>query len=222
MSDLAGLFTAAPAGPAMPMSYRQGVVVEFDPATLANRLLVGGAYLDDVPVLGVAEAASLAAGSVVGLMVVGSTWAIIGRIVTPGTVEATDAITLVSQRTKSDTIATSEATASTSYTDLATVGPTVTGVPIGVSGRAVVSVGAVVGLLTGGVAFMSFSISGATTAAADDTRAYIVADNLITIGASKQVTVSGLTPGLHTFTAKYRAVNETIAWFDRTITVTAL
>jgi hypothetical protein len=100
-------------------------------------------------------------------------------------------------------IATSETTTSTSYTDLSTVGPTVT-----------LTTGAVAWVLltmltTNSTQFrvdgMSFAVSGATTLAAADTRAVQITTS--DAGFAQQVSAVipvSVTPGVNTFTAKYR------------------
>lgn len=119
------LFDPPPTGGAQPLLYRQGIVTAFNAVTLQNTVNVGGTPCVDLPLLGVAEADTLTAGSVVGLMWTGTEYAIIGRLVRPNTAAATDAINRLANGTQSAQITTSEDTTSTSYVDLATVGPTV-------------------------------------------------------------------------------------------------
>lgn len=207
------------------MSYRQGTVTKFNRATLENTVVVGGATFTDLPVLGVADAAALGPGSVVGLMAVRSTWAIVGRLVQPGTPEATDAITRVSQQIYTNTIATNETTSSITFTDLATVGPTVD-VTIGASGRALVILSVSMAVPNKGGA-MGFEISGASTLAASLIRSAALSDSdtVSSIGAffSRVLEVSGLNPGLNTFTAKYVQTSGAtpVGFQDRNITVFA-
>jgi hypothetical protein len=128
-ADLAPLFVDAPSGAAQPVSFRQGVVVQFDPVTLTNQVKVGDTLMTNLNILGVGEATLLTVGSVVGILVVGSggatTMYINGPIVTPDTQAAFDAIALLSAQTIADAVMTQQGTVSTTYTDLATVGPTV-------------------------------------------------------------------------------------------------
>src|SRR5678815_4260590 len=86
-------------GPALNVTYRQGTVLSWNSVTLENVVEVGGTPLTNVPVLGVAEADAFSPGDVVGLILAGSTWAIIGRLVIPGTTAATDATAALSRRT---------------------------------------------------------------------------------------------------------------------------
>jgi len=139
--DLAALWRPAPAAPSLPVAYRQGTVLTFDPATLSNTVEVGGTVLTDLPLLGVGEASLLTAGSVVGILVIGGTGAknmvIIGRLVLPGTADAEEAIGLLNSLVFAATVVTQEGRSSTTFGDLATVGPEVT-VAVRPSGRLLV------------------------------------------------------------------------------------
>lgn len=107
-------------------------------------------------------------------------------------------------------VATSQATASASYTDLATAGPAVT---VTTGTKALVAVYAdIYPSASGSYALMSFAVSGATTVAATDSNCVSVlgtaANNpRLAIGATFIIT--GLTAGSNTFTAKYRATGGT-------------
>lgn len=121
------------------------------------------------------------------------------------------------------TVATTETTTSTSYTDLATAGPAVT-IAISAIGKALVHIGAELhNNTTPDLSFMSFAVSGATTvAAADSVAIYLtkqtsLSDPTAKFGASFLVT--GLTAGNNTFTAKYRASAGTARFSRRDITV---
>lgn len=229
--NLDPLFLPPPASPAQDMRYRQGTILTFNQVTLSNTVSVGGTTLTDLPLLGVAEAASLTPGSIVGITSILSergtaTWAIMGRFVIPGTADATNAITQVSQRIYTATVATFEDTASATFTDLATVGPAVTA-NIGASGRALVIVSASMAVPNKGGA-MSFEVSGASTLAASITRALALSDTDATssVGAffSRVIEVSGLNAGSNTFTAKYERTSgaTNVGFQDRNITVFAL
>src|SRR5690349_6190412 len=97
--DLASLFDDPPAGPSQPMAYRQGIIQTFNQNTLENTVLVGDSILTNLPVLGVAEAASYVPNTVVGIHCVGSSWSIVGRFAIPNTADATNAISLLSNHT---------------------------------------------------------------------------------------------------------------------------
>lgn len=214
--DINDLF-AMPAGPAQPMSYRQGRIVTFDQTTLQNTVSVGGTTLTDLPVLGVAEAASLTAGSVVGVMVVGSTWAIIGRMVTPNTAEATDAISQLSSWVVAASIGTQQTYNSTAYGDLGTVGPAVT-VNVRATGRLLVMITSQIqwvdlDVSDGNGGACTIEMSGANTmapaAAANQllptafTQLNIVAANSLQGCYTAMAVFNGLTPGATTVTMKY-------------------
>jgi hypothetical protein len=79
--DVAGLLMPddAPA-----VRFRQGTVTAWDPATGSNTIDVAGGTLTDLPILNTGEAIALKAGHVVGLLVFGRTWFILGRITAPG------------------------------------------------------------------------------------------------------------------------------------------
>lgn len=99
------------------------------------------------------------------------------------------------------TVAASQTTASSTYTDLATAGPAVTLI----TGTSVlVMLGSLQLPPTSGstTSYMSLAVSGATTLAAADANA---ARNDGSWGnVSAQFVLTGLTPGSNTFTAKYR------------------
>lgn len=121
------------------------------------------------------------------------------------------------------TVATSETTTSATYTNLATVGPTVT-TTIGTSGLVLVLVSA--RLYNSGVNTnrMGFTVSGATTIGADDTRALTITSAVALADAriSFCVPVGGLNPGSTTFTAKYMCTGGTATFADRTIFIIPL
>lgn len=222
--------------PLQAMGYRQGIIVTWNPITLENTVDVGGAILPDLPVLGVAEATTFQPGTKVGLAVVESTWAIIGTFVRPNTAAAAAAVSMLSSRTKTQTIDTQETTSSFPFTDLATVGPEVP-VIVGPSGRVLMILSAKGGwsivpaadLYMG--AFMTAALSGANVRAASLVwGAWIETQHTGTTGATVSATIGAtytfesLTPGLTTFTAKYASgVSGTVCDFARrTLTVIAL
>jgi hypothetical protein len=115
-------------------------------------------------------------------------------------------------------------TASTAYTDLTTAGPAVT-VTIGASGRALVLLSAdASNSIVGDVAAMAFAVSGATTRAAQDEGLWIrsaTSANGHEVGTF--VWLTGLTPGVNTFTAKYKAgIGGTATFNTRSIVVIPL
>lgn len=120
------------------------------------------------------------------------------------------------------TVATSQTTTSTTYADLATVGPTVT-VTTGAHALVIVTCQ----LFNNGAnngSFMGFAVSGATTTAAADATALEYdqnanASNALRASAMYYVTVNA---GSNTFTAKYRVTAGTGTFAARTITVIPL
>lgn len=121
------------------------------------------------------------------------------------------------QRPTGASVLTSQTTASTAYTDLATVGPSVS---ITTDTTALVIVSALIATGTAGNgAFMGFAVSGATTVAANDAQAI---SNPTTSGWTfgAEFLITGLTPGTNAFTAKYRVAGGTAGtWVSRYITV---
>lgn len=121
----------------------------------------------------------------------------------------------------SASIVTNETTTSTTYTDLATVGPTVT---VATGPRAWVALGAELGnsvSLTASVR-IALQISGATSVAASDDFAFGSngwnATNHRNVGITGGV-FTGLTAGTNTFTAKYRVSAGTGNYARRILSV---
>lgn len=215
--DLTDLLTAQPEGPSLPIRYRQGTVTAWNPITLQNTVLVGGALMQDLPVLGVAEAASFRPGVKVGIAVVEgdgvSTWAILGRFVIPNTADATDAITQLGQRSKTDSIPTQESTANVGFVDLATVGPRIIDVLIPASGKATVTISAEISAPV--IGKIGIAVTGATTIAANSARALADYGSNPGLNASKVLLFEGLPPGgLCTFTCKYASDGANNAFFQ--------
>jgi hypothetical protein len=220
-TDLSGLFRAVP-GPAEPMTFRQGTIVEFSQATLENKVRIGGPggpVFENLPLLGVAEAASLTTGSEVGILIAGATWGIIGRFVSPATPQAIEAVTLVSQRTVTDRIDTFETRSLGTFGDLATPGPAVVLV-VPASGRVEVHVSAYVDpdfFCAVGVA-----VSGPTTVVPDIWDALQVEGN-VNARATASFVIADLAPGLpHTFTMKYISDGQPTNFGYRTLIVKGL
>lgn len=120
-------------------------------------------------------------------------------------------------RTKpsSASVTTNQTTTSTSYTDLATVGPVATLVT---GTAALVAIFAALSCTAGGTALMGFAVSGATVLAASDTQALSnPGTTFFQFGVLFEVT--GLTPGTNTFTVKYRVTGATGSFVSRQIVV---
>lgn len=125
-----------------------------------------------------------------------------------GFIFATALNTVATRAIASDSVSTSQTTTSTSYTNLATTGPSVT---ITTGTAVVVALNALMSNNSAGqTSYMSVDTSGATTLAASD--AYCVAyesgaasDQIIHSG----VFLLGMTAGSNTYTAKYRVTGGT-------------
>ena len=118
-------------------------------------------------------------------------------------------------------VGTGQTSASTTYVDLATVGPQVT---VTTLTTAWVDLSAYISNTGGGSnQWMAVAVSGATTIPAADSNA-ITSGSPATYAYSLGggVLVAGLTPGANTFTAKYRTVAGTGTWEYRNLRVTAL
>lgn len=114
-------------------------------------------------------------------------------------------------------VATTEGTATSSFTDLATPGPSVT-VATGTRALVIIASGCYNG---GGAAIASFEVSGASTVAASDNWSVQNANVPGIRGASVKL-VTGLTPGNNTFKMKYRGSGGTGNFFFREIIVIPL
>lgn len=216
--ELDPLFDPPPEPGAQPLSYRQGRIVTFNLATLENTVQVGQTVLSNLPLLGVAEADTLAAGSVVGLLVTGAEYAIVGRFVRPNTAEAVDAINRLSSQIQSVQVNVGESTTSTVYTDLTTIGPVVP-VTVRSSGRLIIMTTAdITADKAGGVGggLMSVQIAdvfGSVIYSASDVTMpalqHMYSDNAThsvgdSIGATRLGLIA-LAPGSYVVTAKYSA-----------------
>jgi len=121
---------------------------------------------------------------------------------------------------------TNQTTTSSTYTDLATVGPEVT-TTTGTSVLIMITADLGDPANTAGLIRASFAVSGATTRAASDNEALIFAGAVvggtdpITTG-SRAVVITGLTAGSNTFTMKYKTSAGTASFANRNIVVIPL
>ena len=122
---------------------------------------------------------------------------------------------------QSATVTTFQGTTSATYTDLATVGPSVTLVT---GTAAMITFGASVNTPSGQNCQMSFAVSGATTLAASDTNSTFAGGVTGGMAASisRTMVISGLTAGTNTFTAKYNSTSGTANFRNRDITVVGI
>jgi hypothetical protein len=103
----------------------------------------------------------------------------------------------------------SETTTSSSYTDLATVGPTVT---VTTGSKAIVLIGGrLFNNTVGQNTYASYDISGATSSSATDDRAHMMTmpATSSSMQAVNAILQDSLTPGSNTFTMKYRVTGGT-------------
>lgn len=137
---------------------------------------------------------------------------------------ATGSNTIVERLPQTDVVDTQETTASTTYVNLATVGPTVT---VTTGTRAIVAHGGRIGPVTTGATAsckMSWAVSGATTiAASDNWAAGIVAMSTTgVVYGSRWYLATGLTPGSNTFQCKYAVSSGTGTFMFRSLHVIPL
>jgi hypothetical protein len=245
-SDLWPVFEPRPAGPALPVTYRQGLIVSFNPITLENTVTVGGAIMDNLPLLGVGESTLLVPGAVVGIMVIGDgikTMYITGRIVTPNTADAFDAVALLNSNVVAATVSVQETyTDAVNFGDLATLGPTVN-VNVRQTGRLLlictsqIQWPAPAGAASVGVGgWVSVEFSGANTITPLTASATLLPAFNITIAvaagvthtcqvtATQQAVFEGLTPGETQIRMKYRnqVAGNNVDYGRRTLTVIVL
>lgn len=106
-------------------------------------------------------------------------------------------------------VVTSEATSSTAYVDLATVGPTLTGVP---DGNYLIAYGALMqNSVSGAGSAMSIQVNGTTAADAD----WAQTQTNVLVSVMRLTTKALSNNGSSTITAKYRAGSNTATFRDR-------
>lgn len=133
------------------------------------------------------------------------------KATTLGSIFATTAPNAIAERipTQANTGAT-EATGSTSYVDLATVGPSIT---LNTGTQAIVIVYCNLLNSAGVAAWMSYAVSGSSTVAATDSRSFQMKGTGGQRGGVPFLQ-TGLTAGSNTFTAKYRVSTSGTATFS--------
>ena len=132
---------------------------------------------------------------------------------------STGANAVAARELSGDTVLASQATTSTTYTNLATVGPQVS---VNTSDRAVVFFASqLTNSLSNGASSFSVAVSGATSvAASDDWRVVqdgVAAGNANRVGVTHQF--SGLNAGSNTFTMQYKVGSGTGTYERREIVV---
>lgn len=133
---------------------------------------------------------------------------------------ATGANTIVARFPTWSTIGTSQTTASTTYTDLTTVGPSITST---VGARALLIYGAEMSNNTSGMWAIAAPQAGAgsTITTASDGQAIQFKTAAVDQGVSccQTLFLDAMTPGSYTFTLKYRVTGGTGAFTDRRIQI---
>lgn len=128
---------------------------------------------------------------------------------------ATGANAIAERVPSANTVATSQTTTSTSYTDLATVGPTVT---VTTGTAALIILGCRISNSGANLTSMSVDISSATTVAASDTRA-LQTTQIAAVRATADQIYTSLTAGSNVFRAKYKVAAGTGTFVDRDMCV---
>ncbi len=139
----------------------------------------------------------------------------------PGSYFVTSAAnTLAQRKIQQATVFTSETRTSTTYGDLATVGPSIT-FSLGNTAKVVIVVTCQLSNNTvGAFSRMSYAVSGATTIAADDIRALAWENAGSTQAmATSYVTFQTLNSGSNTITAKYRVGSGTGTFLRRRLLI---
>lgn len=145
--------------------------------------------------------------------------------VTGRLIVTTGANSIAERECKQHTVNTSQTTTSSSFTDLSTVGPTVT---VTTGTKAICWASAqMANSLANVVTQMSVAVSGASSISADNTRDLY--NDGLGAGNANRASVAimfddsdGLTAGSNTFTMKYRVNTGTGTFYDRNLIVMAL
>lgn len=215
-----------PSTPAVPMYYRKGTILTWNSDTAENTVRIDGAVFTDLPILNGVEALLLQPGAAVGVIDLGTTWAILGRLTIPNTPDAASALDILTPVSAVVFQFPAESTSSASFTDLTTVGPVVT-VSIGKRGRCFVTVGCAIQFANSTGGQMGFDIAGPTNVAASGNFTWAVIETTSTgtvggtINGTARYLITGLAPGDYTFTAKYATIGGGTCSFggNRTIIV---
>jgi hypothetical protein len=199
-----------------PLGFHQGQVMSWDSVTGRNVISMLGTTVNDVPVLTTADSIMLNAGDTVGLLRFKSTYFLLGRIAPPGAGAALGI--------RSATVTARETTTSFQYTDLATIGPTISDVYIGSSRRCLVFMAVSMTNGAGAIAGANVQVTGASQIEPESTAdAYVGAEVQVGTSASSFVLLTkgdGLNEGLNTFTMKYYSTEGATGFFeDRKIAV---
>lgn len=207
---------ASPTGPEDSSIYT-GQIVTWDDLTGANSVFVNGVTIPNLRVIQSGLGIGYQPGDVVKIQRIMTQYYIIGKIGAPGAGAA--------QQIASQQIDTYEFTTNTSYTDLATVGPSVSAF-IGSSRKCLVFLSAVVSAAGSPGAFVyiggtvGFTVTGASAIGAAAQRGLVMVQAAgpeglgFTQSASAPILLdasSGLNPGFNVFTTKYRSESASVA-----------
>lgn len=227
--EIAQLIAGAARGPSGPedVGLHTGVVLTWDESSGVNSVLIGNTAVPNVRSVQPGIGVQYQPGDSVMLVRKQTQYFVFGKISVPGGANA--------NQIQYAEVSTQEATGSTSYTDLATVGPSLS-INIGSSRRFLLLVncymfasGTVpVNTLFGGS--MTVNITGASTVNAVGTVTGSWVGNGITNGSGGggqffrsyvMTAANGINPGAHTFTAKYLSAlaSPTCLFRERAITV---
>ncbi|MFI6759357.1 hypothetical protein ACIBF5_09475 [Micromonospora sp. NPDC050417] len=207
------------------------MIVAWNRITCANTVAVAGGTLTNLPILNSTEALLLQPGSVVSLITWQGSWAILGRLVIPGTPEAASALSALALRTEAGSQSGTFTSSVGDFVDLpgAEPGPALEDVTVGGSGRLLVIVSCGVRVFIGGtgfsfdsgMGFAGFAIynsAGATVRYGSDVDSFTVsaafgepaggtgATGWTEVSGSKFALVEHLTPGAYKVAMKYRAL----------------
>jgi hypothetical protein len=211
MDELQSLFVNQPGGLASSVDYVQGTIRSWTSTSGANVVeLPGGTQLRNVKILNASVFTSFSVGDSVGLLLINNQYTIVGKIKSAGN---------GLESVQYNSVHVLESTTSTSFTDLATVGPSVT-TYIGPSRACIVLIGGLI-FAANNIAYMSCSVGGANSiapgAAVWSPAQYGPPS---TASAYSQTTctalnfLTGLNQGMTTFTAKYAIDGTLLASFN--------
>lgn len=228
-AQIADLLTQGIRGPAGPedVGFHTGTVLSWDEISQVNSVWVNNTTLTNLRTVQSGIGVQYQAGDTVMIVRKQTQYFILGKITTIGSGNA--------NQIKYAEVSATEATGSTTYTDLATFGPQLS-INIGASRRFLLIVnchmfvsGTVpANTLVGGL--MTVNISGASTVNVVGTVGASWVGNGIANGTGGggqfvrtyvMTAANGINPGLNTFTAKYqsRVASPTVSFNDRAITV---
>lgn len=227
IADLITRGVSAPTGPE-DVGFHTGTILAWDESSQTNTVLLNNVVLTNLKAIQNGIGVLYGAGDSVFIIRKQSQYFVVGKVSAPGSA--------LPNQIRYGEVSTFESTGSTTYTDLATVGPTISNVLIGSSRRFLLMVNVAINLsgtvptntFVGGI--MSVDITGASTISTVGTVSAQWLGNGVTVGTGGLAYVTrnfvmtsgnGVNPGLHTFKAKYLSLAATpsVGFRDRNITV---